>query len=260
LRLETPYFEALFHQIRRNDPSLPERNSWSEIVPPFDGSTRADDHAGQYLRAAWQAYHGDGNPGWLTVLLSLFWSRLLLVWRRHLSKSEDPDLLWITIQESFIDAIHETRASGLGCSPWALLWFATETRLRSCLRPLWVEQCRARSSALQIRPAKGKKAAAREVQDLADPRSRDRFHEVEEDLDRQKRERALRYCAQRGWISEAEYPLLVGLMIYGVSLRAYAESQDLDYELLKKRSQRARRKLERRRNMSPEAHLAAFSE
>lgn len=259
-RLETPYFGALLHQIRRNDPSLPERNSWFEIMPTCDGSTRADDHTGLYLGAAWQSYHDDGNPGWLTVLLALFWSRLLLVWRRHLAKSDDPDLLWITILESLIDAIRETRPPEPGCSPWAQLWLATETRLRSRLRPLWAEKCRARRSALQIRRPKGKEPVATEVQDLADPHSHDCFREVEEGIDRQRREQALRYCLQRGWIGEAEYALLLGLLIYGGSLRAYAEKRGLDYELLKKRNQRARRKLERRRKVSPQADLAALSE
>ena len=175
----------------------------------------------QYLGAVLRAYHKDHNPLWLTVLLALFWGRLLILWRRILSHDQDWGLLWITIQELFLEAVDRVRWPDGSVDPRAALWWETKNRIRTHYRPIWRQENFQRSFGVDRRDGNDEKDDW--FHSLADPRSLDAFRDVEERLDREKRLALLRHCLEKGWINEAEYYVLLGVEIYTTSLADYCQ-------------------------------------
>lgn len=165
------------------------------------------------------------------VLLLLFWRSLEGVHVLKRRWDQDAETLWANIQWCFLETVHRLdltiRTERLGQK----ITNDTIHRLHDVYRTEWDRE---------------KREPATDPEDLttaADPRPGVDFDAIELRQVQETETKRLRALVDLGQITEAEFFLLLGTRIYGRPLREYARKFGLDYEVAKKRRQRAEAKI-----------------
>ena len=254
LSLRTTTYERLLRWVQNEDVLLPYIEQWEEIVPDPQTGRRDPNLHRSYLASVHDHYSQDGNPLWRTVLLALSWHDLLWQWRKHIRDDKrEKKRLWLTVLESFIEAIDSVHTvSSYPVTPTRLMR-ETHFRIRTQSRRLWRDKKRfkpnpfedAETNEFDRVPAEDAGVKGYNSGLIADPRSMRGFAEVELKLYREARLRFLQYCLSKGWITEVEYHLQVGVEIYGKSIKEFNDENSGNYETTRKRFQRLQEKLPR---------------
>jgi hypothetical protein len=163
------------------------------------------------------------------VLALAFWPALASLFskRAAITNASDQDDLWQEIYYAFVETINRIDISRRTERIATKIYGDTFSRFHIA----WSRRCNHYSHETSFADEDlNFFLGSAENQDITDYDNRD---------DVQGKIQQLRHCVQRGLISESDYTLLMGAVIYGRGLRELARSESLDYETAKKRRQRA---------------------
>lgn len=254
-QLETyPYLDHLRRLCRRNS-ALRRFESWGALGVALWSDGATEESRDTLLRPMLRAHARDRGPLWRSILLFLFWRKLVALSRIYRRWDlESPDNVWVTLVAAFFDAADEAatigRVQGLARR---VLW-QTRDRARNAFRREW----RWHRRRVRTVPHGGTidtlvdDADIMSRGDIDGPRRRsgsrrDRaLQSVEEGLDRDRVAGALAACLEAGLITRAEHAVLLGAFVHGSSLKEECYRLSLPYEAIRKRIQRSRPTLRRR--------------
>jgi hypothetical protein len=247
--LRSEPYPSLLQNLKRQNPSFREFDSWDEIIVIMRATSVKDPRTDEILKPIFGAYRDGRDPGWRTILLALFWRELE---RIHGFKSHwdaDPEALWANTTWAFLETIDrinlQTRPDRLGQK----IFNDTIHRLHDGYRREWDWENSIVDPSDWENEDDDEGKAGNRLETLMGGREAVEFGDVELRHDQEVEIKCLRAYVSRGLISEPDFFLIVGTRIYGASLSDYVEDQGLDYESAKKRRQRAEatiRRLERK--------------
>ena len=229
--LQNRSYEELIARLQREQAFLRQFSSWADVIAFMRSGTSTDPRKDEILRPILAAHAQDMDPRWRAVLLAIFWPGLRSIrWKKRHWDEEDPDELWQRITWTFLQVVCRVDVRRRPDRLVQKIVNDTYHRLYEEYRRDWDRASR------EVRP------------DPDDPEAFDALVAGVEGIDfagielREAQEieiKRLREHLVAGRISEPDFLLLVGTRIYGQSVADYAREAGLDYQLLKKRRQRA---------------------
>jgi hypothetical protein len=196
------------------------------------GSSR-DPRKDDILRPIFGAHGEDQDPRWRTILLVIFWPGLEGIHRKKQHWDPAPDTLWSNITWGFLETVCRIDTRERPNRLVQKIINDTIHRLYGEYRHEWrrVEREVSLETDEFERLAGGDEGLEMAAVELLDEKE----FEVRE---------LKRYLAS-GVISEADFFLALGTIVYGASLSEYSEQAGLSYETVKKRRQRLEAKIRR---------------
>jgi hypothetical protein len=235
--LQSTAYRLLLGRLHGAHPFLRQFQTWAEVLAFMWSGTSADPRKDGVLRPVFEAYAEDQDPRWRVVLLAVFWPGLRSILRKKRRwDMEDPDELWQRIAWTFLQAVCRLDVRRRPDRLAQKIINDTYHRLYEEYRRDWDR------TSLEVRPA------PKDPEDLDSPESFDvlvggvediNFAEIELREVQELEFKRLREHLVAGRISEPDFLLLVGTRIYGQSVADYAREAGLDYQVAKKRRQRA---------------------
>jgi len=225
--LQTDEYQKLLATLQRREPFLRRFAAWRDVIAFMRTGTSRDPRKDEILRPVLAAHGADQDYRWRTILLAIFWPGLMSIHykKRHWDKDE-PDELWQRIYWAFHESVCRIDLKHRRDCLVQRIYNATVHRLHDEYRRVWKRADR------EVGPDNV------EIEAVADLTGIDL-----EDIDRRIAQEIeiehLREHMDAGRICEADFLLIVGTRVYGNSIADYAREAGLDYELAKKRRQRA---------------------
>ena len=248
--LQTCEYQELLRDLQSSEHFWRQFETWAEVIAFMRAGTSKDPLKDEVLRPVFRAHRENRDPRWRTILLEIFWPGLLVRSgkERHLDK-DDPDELWQTIVCTFLRVIDRLDVNR---RPERLV----QKVMNDTIHDLRYEYRRRRNRAYREEATEPER-----IEWLAGGVDGIGFEilcrreAVEQEISR------LREHLDAGRISNANYLLLVATRVHGMSVPDYARDAGLDYEVAKKRRQRAEAAIQRfeekltwsRGDMSPSA-------
>ena len=229
--LQSDNYHTFLDLLQRQEPFLRSFGDWNGIVAFMRNAKSPIPQKELILRNVCAAHHADTDPRWRTILLAVFWPGLKsLCWqKRHWDT--DAEELWQNIVWSFLETV---------------------TRLDPAKRPARLAQKIINDTVHRMGDIYRKKWAIANAEVSYDTEEGESLLGGKDDIDywtielHIRQESAIRHLRKyllAGVINEEEFLLIVGTRIYGKSVSNYASDVGLDYELARKRRQRAEAKL-----------------
>ncbi len=238
-QLRTGEYQALLRGLQQTECFLEQFESWSDVIAFMRAGSSRDPRKDEVLRPIFRAYRDGRDSRWRTVLLMVFWPGLVARWgkERHLDE-DDPDELWQTIACVFLRVIDRVDVDR---RPARLV----QKVVNDTIHDLRYEYRRRRNRAYREEAAEPER-----IEWLAGGVDGIGFEvlcrreAVEQYVSR------LRSHRDSGRISDDAYYLLVATRVNGMSLADCARDVGLDYEVAKKRRQRAEAAMRRHEEAS----------
>jgi len=241
--LQSAEYEELLRRLRENHPFYGGFSRWSEVLSFMHAGRPTEAEQDRVLRPILLAHAEDRDARWRTVLLAVFWPGLESIFWQKRHWDRDPDGRWQNVTWAFLQAVcrlDPTRrpsrlaakvindtASGLYRN------YRSEWRYAGMERPTEDEELTTLAGG-----AEAIGIAAFELWDSV-----------------QARAARLRERVERGRISEEDYLMLVATRIYGETLADWCRDHAVDYELARKRRQRAEAKLRKMEEKSKKSGI-----
>lgn len=226
--LQTDEYETLLRWLQGDEPFLRQFTTWADVLTFMRRGTSADPRKDEILHPILAAHCMDRDHRWRTILLVVFWPGLMSIHgKKRLWDRDDPNELWQRIYWAFHESMCRIDLKLRRDHLVQRLYNATIHRLYKQYRHDWDRHDR----ELTVDSGEDEELfGTTEGIDL-----------IAIDLRRaQEREiRNLQGHLEAGRISEADFLLLVGTRVYGQSVADYARGVGLDYQVAKKRRQRA---------------------
>jgi hypothetical protein len=207
--------------------------TWEQVVASMRRGTSSDPHKDEILRAIFRAHKEDQDPRWRTILLVIFWPGLESLSRRKWQWDDDRDELWQNVLWTFLRVLSRIDVDRRPARLVQKVVNDTIHHVYEEYRRRWRRVRRELASDPDDVKWLGGGAINIDI-DAIDLR---RAHERE--LTR------LRGHLDAGLISESDFLLLVGTRLYGETVAEHAREVGLDYEVAKKRRQRAEARIRR---------------
>lgn len=231
--LQSGEYGELLRGLRESHPFYRRFGDWSEVLSFMHAGEATEEEKDRVLRPIFQAHAPDRDARWRTVLLAIFWPGLESVFWQKRHWDPDPDRRWQNVSWAFLQSIcgldPAQRPAGLP----AKVINDTVNRLYREYRSEWdrgeLEHAAEHDEIVAL--AGQVEALGIAAVDLRDS--------LEACLAR------LRGHVERGRISETDYLMLVATRIYDETLAEWSREHDVDYELAKKRRQRAEARIRR---------------
>jgi hypothetical protein len=226
--LQSGEYDGLLRVLQRTEPFLRQFATWADVIAFMRAGTSRDPRKDEVLRPIFRAHGEDQDPRWRAILLVIFWPGLAAIsGKRRRWDEDDPDELWQSVACTFLrvvdrvdvnrrparlvqkvvnDTIHYTYQG------YKRRWSRTNLELR--MDPDEVEAVARGANTIDV-----------EAIDLREAHER-KIHRLREHRD-------------AGRITEADFLLLVGTRLYGETVAEYARRVRLNYQVAKKRRQRA---------------------
>ncbi len=226
-QLQTAEYHTLLRVLHRGYSFLRRFHTWADVLTFMRSGTSQDPLKDEVLRPILKSHNEDEDPRWRVILLAIFWPGLESI---HFQKRDwDPDqenrwqdIVWVFLQVLCrIDVVQ--RPSRLVQK----VFNDTAHRLHDMYR---------RSSAqtdLEV------PAEPEEIEFLAGGTEDVAFVAFEFREEKEPEIRQFRTHLEAGRLSEGDFLLLVGTEVYGLSVANTARLAGLNYQLAKKRRQRA---------------------
>ena len=201
--------------------------TWADVIACMRRGKSTDPHKDEVLRPIFRAHGEDEDPRWRTILLAIFWPGLESIAHRNCRWDDDPSELWQNVVWTFLQVVCRV---DLDRRPARLVQKVVNDTIH------YVYQGYERRW----------KRTNREV--LTDPREMARLVPAANDMglailylkETVELEIArLQEHLDAGRIKEADFFLLAGTRLYRQSVAEYARDAGLDYQVAKKRRQRA---------------------
>lgn len=201
--------------------------------------TSRDPRKDEILRPIFEAHTEDQDSRWRAILLAIFWPGLESIHFQKRGWDADPHERWQNITWTFLQVVCRVDVTRRPDRLVQKVFNDTVHRLYDEYRRTWSRTNREVASELEEIDAL---AGGVEGVDLAGIELR-QAQELEI--------RCLREHLEAGRIREADFLLLVGTRVYGRSIADYAREAGLDYQVAKKRRQRAEAALGRFKGKKP---------
>ena len=224
--LATDDYQALLNRLRQEAPALSAFCTWADVVA-FMQAERQDPRKDDVLRALFHAHTQSTDPRFRTILLILFWTALLSIHHQKRSWDADPDELWQNITWTFLQVLCRIDLTKRPCRLAQKVYNDTIHHLHDTYRHSW-------NRAQRETPAEPER-----IIELAGAVSGIDVADIEQRQEHEQELAQLRAHVAAGRLSEADYLLVVGTRKYVQSVADYARQNGLDYQVAKKRRQRA---------------------
>ncbi len=244
--LQTEEYQKLLHALHRKVPSLQQLTTWMDVVMFMRDGTASESRKDEVLRSIFQVHGEDQDPRWHGIILLMFMPALENLYSFKRRWDPDPDCLWSNVVWVALEVISRIdvnlRSNRLAQKIYNdVVYHLHDTYLRQWDRvereePFERERLDALIEAMQIDALAGRVDCCTNFIDLG------LREETEAEI------RRLRAHMTAGRISEADFLLLVGTTVYRQSLSDYAREAGMDYQLAKKRRQRAEAAIRRFEN------------
>jgi len=225
--LQTYEYQRLLGELQQNEPFLRQFRTWADVIVFMRNGTSTDPRKDDILRPVFEAHAEDEDPRLRAVLLAIFWPGLESIHFQKRGWDPDPRERWQNITWAFLQVLCRIDLSKRPDRLVQKVFNDTVHRLFDEYRRTW----------------------NRTNHELAtDPEELNALAGDTEGIDlvgielREAQESAiqrLREHLEAGRISEADFLLLIGTRVYGQSVADYAREAGLDYQVAKKRRQRA---------------------
>ena len=226
-QLQTAEYQTLLRVLQRGTPFLRRFHTWADILAFMRNGTSQDPRKDEVLRPILESHAKDEDPRWRVILLAIFWPGLESI---HFQKRDlDPDqedrwqgIVWIFLQVLCrIDV--ELRSSRLVQK----VFNDTVHRLHDMYRRTAAQT----DQEISVEPE--------EIEFLAGGAEDAAFTAFELCEEKEPEILQRRTHLEAGRLSEGDFLLLVGTEVYGLSVANTARLAGLEYQLAKKRRQRA---------------------
>ena len=217
----------MLRRLQRVEPFLRQFRTWAEVIVFMRNGTSRDPRKDEVLRPIFEAHTEDENPRWRAILMAVFWPGLESIHFQKRGWDPDPDERWQNITWIFLQVICRIDLTKRADRLVQKIFNDTVHRLHDQYRRMWDRTNRefnTRSEEIDamVGGVEGIDFAGIELREA---------QEIEI-------ERLCEYLnASR--ITEADFLLLVGTRVYGKSIADYAREAGLNYQVAKKRRQRA---------------------
>lgn len=231
--LETEEYTELLRALQESKPFFMQFDGWLEVVAFMREGTSEEAANDQVLLPIFRSHAERPDPRWRSVLLAIFWPGLESIFWQKSHWDRDPDERWQNVMWAFLQTICrldvERRRRRL-----------VQKVINDTVNRLHREYSRRWKRADRETPTEHSEidALVGGIEDaglLA--------FELRDEL--RARVRRLRGHVESGRISETDYLMLVATRIYDETLAEWSREHDVDYELAKKRRQRAQAKIRR---------------
>ena len=224
--LATDDYQAVLNRLREEAPALSAFDTWADVVA-FMQAERQDPRKDDVLRALFHAHTQSTDPRFRTILLVLFWTALLSIHHQKRAWDADPDELWQNITWAFLKVLCRIDLTKRPTRLAQKVYNDTIHHLHDTYRHSW------------NRAQRETTAEPDRIIELAGAVAGVNVADIEQRQEHQQELTQLRAHVAAGRLSEADYLLVVGTRKYVQSVADYARQNGLDYQVAKKRRQRA---------------------
>ena len=231
--IQTDRYQMLLKDLARRYPFFRQFAVWAEVVAFMRIGTWKDAAKDEVLRPIFAAHSSDEDPRWRAILLSIFWPGLESIHFQRRGWNQDDEDRWQEIVWTFLELLCQVDLSRRPARlAQKILNDTVQHYYREAKREFRRRDFEIRAESDEIEFASGevydKSLAAFEFREAKEPEIR-----------------RLREHLEAGRLSESDFHVLIGTEVYGLSLADSARLAGLDYELAKKRRQRAQAVLRR---------------
>jgi hypothetical protein len=225
--LQASAYQALLRKLQREHLFFRSFRTWADVIAFMRNGTSTDPRKDEVLRPIFATHAEDEDPRWRAVLLAIFWPGLESIHFQKRGWDADPDECWQNITWTFLQVLCRIDVKRRPDRLVQKVYNDTVHHLHDEYRRTW-------------------KRANREF--TAEPEEIDALAGGTEGIDtagielREAQEieiNRLREHLEANRITEADFLLLIGTRVYGKSVAEYAREAGLDYQVAKKRRQRA---------------------
>ena len=226
--LRSDEYEDLLQNLQRTERFLTQFATWADVVAFMREGTSRDPSKNRVLLPILRSHSEDQDPRWRAILLVIFWPGLKsILHKKRRWDEEEPDELWQRIFWAFHESICRIDVKRRSDHLVQRIYNTTVHRLYREYERTWIRANR----ELATKP-EDIEAVARGVNGI-DVDAIDLRVAHEREINR------LREHRDAGRITEADFLLLVGTRLYGETVAEYARRVGLNYQVAKKRRQRA---------------------
>ena len=231
--IQTARYQKLLQDLGRRDPFFRQFAAWVDVIAFMRSGTTKDLRKDEVLRPILTAHTEDEDPRWRTILLAIFWSGLESIHFQRRGWDSDDDDRWQTIVWAFLKIIHRIDEKRRPARLFQKILNDTVQHYYDEIKKAWP-----RSSHEVL-------AGPEEIEFFAGGTYDMGFAIFEFREEKEPEIRRLREHMEAGRISDADFLLLVGTKVYGASVSDYAREVGMDYQVAKKRRQRAEATIKR---------------
>ncbi len=239
--LRTDEYQGLLEYLHRKSPFMRQFRTWEQVVASMRRGTSTDPHKDKILRSIFRVHGEDQDPRWRTILLMIFWPGLKSLSHRKWHWDDDPAELRQNVIWTFLRVVSRIDVDRRPVRLVQKVVNDTFHHVYEEYRRRWRRVRRELASDPDDVKWLGGGAINIDI-DAIDLR---RAHEREVTR--------LRGHLDAGLISESDFLLLVGTRLYGETVAEHAREVGLDYEVAKKRRQRAEARIRRSERETPES-------
>jgi hypothetical protein len=225
--LQASAYQALLRKLQKEHLIYRGFRTWADVIAFMRDGTSRDPRKDEVLRPIFEAHAEDKDSRWRAVLLAIFWPGLESIHFQKRGWDPDPNERWQNIAWTFLQVICRIDVKRRPDHLVQKLYNDTVHHLHDEYRRIWARMNREfTADPEEIEALIGETEGV----DTSDIELRE-AQEIE--IER------LRQHLEAGRITEADFLLLVGTRVYGQSIADYARGAGLDYQVAKKRRQRA---------------------
>jgi hypothetical protein len=221
----SPY-QVLLGKLQRKHIFLRSFRTWADVVAFMRSGTSTDPRKDEILRPIFEAHSEDRDPRWRTLLLVIFSPALESIHFKKRGWDPDADERWQNVIWAFLQVVCRIDVNRRHQRLVQKIFNDTVHRLYDEYERVW------RRAEREVSPEN------MDIEAVADLVGLD-LEDIDGRIGREMEIERLREHLDAGRISEADFLLIVGSRVYGRPLVDYARDAGLDYQLAKKRRQRA---------------------
>ncbi len=231
--LQTDDYQHLLAKLQEREPFLRQFRTWVDVIAFMRSGTSTDPRKDEILRPIFETHAHDEDPRWRAILLAIFWPGLASIHFQKRGWDADQHERWQNIVWTFLQVVCRLDVKRRPDRLVQKVFNDTIHRLHDEYRRTWNHTNR----ELVTDPE--------EIDALADTIAGIDLAGIEFREAQEIEVRRLRGHLDAGRISEEDFLLLIGTRVYGQSVADYAREAGLDYQVAKKRRQRAEAVIDR---------------
>jgi len=224
-QLRSPEACSLLCDLREYHAVLTPYSSWADLIRDFQASLLPRYIEDDVLKTLISRCHKSRDPVLLAALVGLFSSRLTLIYRRCRSWDRDDGELWSNLQWSFFEVLHRPKLLNRGDRIASKLFNDTRHQLWTVYDRSWSHR------RLEV-----SFDDENDIRQFRHPEGPDRIEILADSALVMRHLNRARTCRV---LTDEDYDVLLQVAM-GLTAREIAHDRGLDYDLLKKRIQRAR--------------------
>ena len=225
--LQSGSYHELLKRLQRKEPFLRQFSTWADVIAFMRNGTSTDPRKDEVLRPIFEAHAEDEDPRWRAILLVVFWPALESIHFQKGGWDADPDERWQNITWTFLHVLCRVDVKRRPDRLVQKVYNDTVHHLHDEYRRTWKRANREFT------------AEPEEIDALAGGVEGIDFAGIELREAQEMEIQRLREHLDAGRITEPDFLLLIGTRVYGKSVADYAREAGLDYQVAKKRRQRA---------------------